>query len=133
MNYSLQGHDRDNGVQELLISLLPDEPHNRVESLEGEGCLSRAWQADGQICASAEIFRGERHTQTQVCQPAPAEEDPEAAKKPAADDPTASAAPGESSAPFNWAEIKTPLMIGGLVLVLAIGGAFALKKFRERR
>lgn len=60
-------------------------------------------------------------------------EDPEASKKPAADDPTASAAPGESSAPFNWAEIKTPLMIGGLVLVLAIGGAFALKKFRERR
>ncbi len=81
MNYSLQGHDRDNGVQELLISLLPDEPHNRVESLEGEGCLSRAWQADGQICASAEIFRGERHTQTQVCQSAPAEEDPEAAKR----------------------------------------------------
>ena len=60
-------------------------------------------------------------------------EDPEASKKPAADDPTVSADPGESSAPFNWAEIKTPLMIGGLVLVLAIGGAFALKKIRERR
>ena len=60
-------------------------------------------------------------------------EDPEASKKPAADDPGASADPGESSAPFNWAEAKTPLMIGGIVLILIIGGAFALKKIRERR
>ena len=33
MNYCLQGHDRDNGVQEMLISLLPDETHDRVEAL----------------------------------------------------------------------------------------------------
>ena len=60
-------------------------------------------------------------------------EDPEASKKPAADDPSASADSDEPSVPFDWAQVKTPLMIGGLVLVLAIGGAFALKKFRERR
>lgn len=60
-------------------------------------------------------------------------EDPEASKKPAADDPSSPADPDEPSTSFNWAEIKTPLMIGGMVLILAIGGAFALKKFRERR
>ena len=60
-------------------------------------------------------------------------EAPEESKKPAADDPTASASPEAPAAPFNWAEIKTPLMIGGMVLILVIGGAFALKKIRERR
>ena len=60
-------------------------------------------------------------------------EDPEASKKPAADDPGASADPDNPSVPFDWAQVKTPLMIGGLVLVLAIGGAFVLKKIRERR
>ena len=42
MNYCLQGHDRDNGVQEMLISLLPDEPHDRVGALSGDGCRSTA-------------------------------------------------------------------------------------------
>ena len=60
-------------------------------------------------------------------------EDPEASKKPAADDPSASADQDKPAVPFNWAEAKTPLMIGGMVLILAIGGAFALKKIRERR
>lgn len=74
MNYCLQGHDRDNGVQEMLISLLPDEPHNRVDSLEGEeGCISRAWEEDGKIVARAEICRGVRHTQAQVERPLPQE------------------------------------------------------------
>ena len=35
MKYALQGHDRDNGVQEMLISLLPDESHDKVEELSG--------------------------------------------------------------------------------------------------
>lgn len=60
-------------------------------------------------------------------------EDPGESNAPAADDPNASASPEPPSAPFNWAEAKTPLMIGGMVLILIIGGAFALKKIRERR
>ena len=59
MNYCLQGHDRDNGVQEMLISLLPDEPHDRVEELSGDGCRSTAWEEKGLLCARAEIFRAE--------------------------------------------------------------------------
>lgn len=74
MNYCLQGHDRDNGVQEMLISLLPDEPHNRVEELgEGDGCRSVAWEENGKICARAEIRRGIRQTQAQVERPIPPE------------------------------------------------------------
>lgn len=60
-------------------------------------------------------------------------EAPEESKKPAAADPSASADPDKPTVPFNWAEVKTPLMIGGMVLILVIGGAFALKKIRERR
>ena len=59
-------------------------------------------------------------------------EAPEESKKPAADDPSASADQDKPAVPFNWAEVKTPLMIGGLVLVLAIDGAFAIKKIRRR-
>lgn len=74
MNYCLQGHDRDNGVQEMLISLLPDEPHNRVEELgEGDGCRSVAWEENDKICARAEIRRGIRQTQAQVERPIPPE------------------------------------------------------------
>ena len=59
MKYCLQGHDRDNGVQEMLISLLPDESHDKVEELSSEGCLSRAWEENGDICARADIWRGD--------------------------------------------------------------------------
>lgn len=58
-------------------------------------------------------------------------EDPEASKKPTADDSGTSADPDDPSVPFDWAQVKTPLMIGGLVLVLVIGGAFVLKKVRR--
>ena len=51
---------------------------------------------------------------------------------PADDDLSGTAAPDEPSLPFNWAEVKTPLMIGGMVLLLAIGGTFALKKIKRR-
>ena len=39
----------------------------------------------------------------------------------------------ESATPINWAELKLPLMIGGMVLILAIGGGFALKKSKGER
>ena len=55
MNYALLGHDRDNAVQEMLISLLPDEPHDRQETRTGDGCLSRAWEEGGQICAECTV------------------------------------------------------------------------------
>ena len=48
-------------------------------------------------------------------------------------------APGESVDPdgisvtsINWAELKTPLLISGIVLVLIIGGGFALRKIKRR-
>ena len=34
--------------------------------------------------------------------------------------------------PINWSELKTPLIIGGVVLVLVFGGAFAINKTRRR-
>ena len=53
--------------------------------------------------------------------------------------PEESDAPEESTAPdeasvssVNWAGLKTPLMIGGVVLLLVVGGAFALKKIKRR-
>lgn len=81
MNYCLQGHDRDNGVQEMLISLLPDEPHDRVEELSGDGCRSIAWEKDGFLCARAEILRGVRRSQAQASVPIPAETDGEEYKR----------------------------------------------------
>ncbi len=81
MKYALQGHDRDNGVQEMLISLLPDESHDRVEQLTGDGCLSRAWEEKGEICASAQISRGEKHTSHTQRSAIPAETDGEEYKR----------------------------------------------------
>ncbi len=81
MKYALQGHDRDNGVQEMLISLLPDEAHDRVEELTGDGCLSRAWEKDGSICARADIYRGEQHRSAVVECPIPVETDGEEYKR----------------------------------------------------
>lgn len=57
---------------------------------------------------------------------------PEESDAPDMDAPGNSAEPGGASLPFNWAEVKTPLMIGGAVLVLAVGGAFAFKKLKRR-
>ncbi len=61
--------------------------------------------------------------------------DPGDTSAPETDDPnnpSDPANPDESSLPFNWAEVKTPVMIGGMVLILVFGGAFALKKIRRR-
>ncbi|MBR5389991.1 MAG: coproporphyrinogen dehydrogenase HemZ [Clostridia bacterium] len=68
MNYCLQGHDRDNGVQEMLISLLPDEPHDRVPELPrgAEGCRSIAWEEAGKILSRAWIRMGEKHAEAQA-------------------------------------------------------------------
>ena len=81
MKYALQGHDRDNGVQEMLISLLPDESHDKAEELSGEGCLSRAWEENGNICASAEITRGIKRGFYEARKPIPAETDGEEYKR----------------------------------------------------
>ena len=48
------------------------------------------------------------------------------------DAPEESAKPDNAATPLNWAEMKLPLMIGGMVLILAIGGGFALKKIKRR-
>lgn len=83
MNYCLQGHDRDNGVQEMLISLLPDEPHDRVSELpeDAEGCRSLAWEEDGRILSRAEIRMGERRTQAQFESVVPRSADGEERKR----------------------------------------------------
>ncbi len=57
---------------------------------------------------------------------------PEESETPSTDAPTASDSPETPAVPFDWAKVRTPLMIGGLVLILMIGGAFALKKIRRR-
>ncbi len=57
-------------------------------------------------------------------------EAPEESEAPAATNEPAE--PDEPAAPFDWAQVKTPLMIGGLVLILMIGGALAFKKIRRR-
>ena len=81
MKYALKGHDRDNAVQEMLISLLPDETHDRVETLSGEGCFSEAWEAEGSICARADIRLGEKHQSAVVESPIPEETDGEEYKR----------------------------------------------------
>lgn len=51
------------------------------------------------------------------------------------DEPAPSDSPdeqGNTAASFDWSELKFPLMIGGGVLILVIGGAFAYKKIRRR-
>ena len=55
-------------------------------------------------------------------------EAPVESKAPAADDSNDPDGRNESPLPFNLAELKTPLMIGGVVLVLVVGGTFAIKK-----
>ena len=57
----------------------------------------------------------------------PVESDPPVESANPADTPSADT----PAASINWAELKTPLMIGGIVLILGIGGAFALKKIRR--
>ena len=83
MKYTLEGHDRDNGVQEMLISLLPDEPHDRVASLpeNADGCRSRAWEENGSIFASAQIRMRERHSEITLSNPVPQETDGEEYKR----------------------------------------------------
>ena len=60
---------------------------------------------------------------------------PEESSALATDPPGSSSEPDsadEASVPFNWAEVKSPLMIGGVVLVLVIGGAVVFKKITRR-
>ncbi len=49
------------------------------------------------------------------------------------DAPEETAKPDDTpAASINWTELKTPLMISGLVLILVLGGGFAIKKIRRR-
>lgn len=70
------------------------------------------------------------------------EEAPEESKSPGADEKNgadqadgtdAPDAPDAAKEPVDLSGLKRPLMIGGVVLVLAVGGMFAFKKFKERR
>lgn len=83
MKYLLQGHDRDNGVQEMLISLLPDEAHIRVDCLpEGaEGCRSLAWEENEEIVSRAEVCVGDRLYTACISSPIPVETDGEERKR----------------------------------------------------
>ncbi len=81
MNYALLGHDRDNAVKEMLISLLPDEPHDRQETLPGDGCLSRAWEEAGEIVAECTVTLGARRETARVSAPIPAGGDGEERKR----------------------------------------------------
>lgn len=70
------------------------------------------------------------------------EEAPEESKAPGTDEKNgadhadgtdAPDAPDAVKEPVDLSGLKRPLMIGGVVLVLAVGGMFAFKKFKERR
>jgi len=71
MNYCLRGHDRDNGVQEVLICMLPDESHRRAETPDGDGCVSAVREEGGRICASAQVVRAGKTTAGFCEEPAP--------------------------------------------------------------
>ena len=59
MNYRLQGHDRNNAVQDMLICLLPDETHVRLgegEAAEGTDiCESRLFPRGAGLVAQARV------------------------------------------------------------------------------
>jgi len=40
---------------------------------------------------------------------------------------------GQSGEPADLSGLKRPVMIGGTVLLLALGGAFVFKKIKQRR
>ena len=49
------------------------------------------------------------------------------------DAPAASDTPDTPDAPASTSNLKKPLLIGGALLVLAAGGVFGFKKWKERR
>ena len=59
---------------------------------------------------------------------APVKEDPE----PTTGQDVEPAGQDKPAAAFDWTKLKTPLMIGGVLLILAGGGAFAIKMIRRR-
>ncbi|MEA5039891.1 MAG: coproporphyrinogen dehydrogenase HemZ [Clostridiaceae bacterium] len=71
MNFCLRGHDRENGVRELLICLFPEESHIRTEEPGNDGCVSTAETRDGIICTSARVYRAGRVTEGFCDLPAP--------------------------------------------------------------
>ena len=61
MNYRLIDHDRGNAVQDLLICLLPEEEHRRVDVEVGDLCTSVLETGpDGLLTARAFVTRGGR-------------------------------------------------------------------------
>ena len=47
--------------------------------------------------------------------------------------PDSDSTPDAPKVPFHIASLKQPLLIAGLVAVVAVGGVFVFKKIRERR
>ena len=61
MNYRLLGHDRGNAVQDLLICLLPEEAHSRVDAEGGDLCTTVLETGpDGLLTARAFVTRAGR-------------------------------------------------------------------------
>ena len=71
MKYYLSGHDRGGGVQEMLISLLPDEEHTLCETREEADCLSLLREEDGMLIAEAQVTLGGKTTHETCIRPAP--------------------------------------------------------------
>lgn len=71
MNFCLRGHDRENGVREVLICMLPEESHALADEPGEDGCVSEVQTRDGRICASARVFRGGRVTEGACEEPVP--------------------------------------------------------------
>jgi len=71
MNFCLRGHDRENGVREVLVCLLPDEAHVPADEPGADGCVSAGDERDGRIYASAWVYRAGRVTEGRCDEPAP--------------------------------------------------------------
>ena len=71
MKYYLSGHDRGGGVQEMLISLLPDEEHILCETREEADCLSLLREEAGMLIAEAQVTLGGKTTCETCIRPAP--------------------------------------------------------------
>ena len=126
---------------------LADVQWSSAESTDGEGCIVTHYTATASYTGSStsRYATGYTVTANYIGEVAKTDcqivtytatfgsmEAPVESKAPAADDSSDSDGRNKSPLPFSLAELKTPLMIGGVVLVLVIGGTFAIKKVRRR-
>jgi len=82
MNYLLQGHDRGNAVQDMLICLIPWQEHiQTAEETQGDLCITRLQEEQGVFSACASVRMGDRITEGRADEAVPCGEDAEERKR----------------------------------------------------